>query len=205
MQRWQLVSLFVFLPALLAGCGSDNQGQTISAQEAVARITTPALHTVKQTETPKSPGKLTPADATAAPQTSSSTCAVTLPPNPPFKPPVSITADGTWFGTDELWTVLPPKGVWSDLPHNPGGYTQKVVWWRKGYVWTKEPEPKLMVTGRRIDAPAPPLKVSKATNAYAADIGSAMMVGVDFPTPGCWEITGRYADAELSFVVWVAP
>jgi hypothetical protein len=31
------------------------------------------------------------------------------------------------------------------------------------------------------------------------------MVGVDFPTLGCWEITGRYAEAELSFVVWVGP
>lgn len=56
-----------------------------------------------------------------------------------------------------------------------------------------------------IDAIAPPLKVSKATNAFAADIQSTMLVGVDFPTLGCWEITGIYADAKLSFVVWVAP
>jgi hypothetical protein len=56
-----------------------------------------------------------------------------------------------------------------------------------------------------LDAPAPPLIGSKGTNAYAGDIGSAMLVGVDFPTLGCWKITGQYADAELSFVVWVAP
>ena len=33
-----------------------------------------------------------------------------------------------------------------------------------------------------------------------------MLVGVDFPTLGCWKITGKYAyaDVELSFVVWVA-
>ena len=37
----------------------------------------------------------------------------------------------------------------------------------------------------------------------AYNFGPAMLVGVDFPTTGCWEITGRYADAELSFVVWV--
>jgi hypothetical protein len=32
-----------------------------------------------------------------------------------------------------------------------------------------------------------------------------MLVGVDFPTLGCWKITGKYAGAELSFVIWVAP
>jgi len=95
--------------------------------------------------------------------------------------------------------------VWSALPHNPEGYTQKVFWWRQGYSWKDEPEPQLSVTGRRLDTPAPPLNVSKATNAFAEDIQSAMLVGVDFPTLGCWEITGRIEGNELSFVVWVAP
>jgi hypothetical protein len=95
--------------------------------------------------------------------------------------------------------------VWSGLPHNPEGYTQKVFWWRKGYSWTAEPEPHLIVTGRRLDESASPLNVSRATNAFAEDIQSAMLVGVDFPTLGCWEITGQYAGMELSFVVWVAP
>jgi hypothetical protein len=91
------------------------------------------------------------------------------------------------------------------LPHNPEGYTQKVFWWREGYFWRDEPEPELYVTGRRLDASAPPLKVSRATNAFASDIGSAMLVGVDFPTLGCWEIIGSYGGHQLSFVVWVAP
>jgi len=32
-----------------------------------------------------------------------------------------------------------------------------------------------------------------------------MLVGVDFPMLGCWEIMGIYKGHELSFVVWVAP
>jgi hypothetical protein len=72
-------------------------------------------------------------------------------------------------------------------------------------MWTEEPEPALIVTGERLDAQAPPLTSSQATNAYASDIGSAMLTGVDLPTLGCWRITGRYGTAELSFVVWVAP
>ena len=137
------------------------------------------------------------------------TCPVTKPPDPPFTPPqpYSASAPGTdfWFGTDSLWTAIPQDGVWNALPHNPEGYTQKVFWWRKGYSWTAEPEPQLTVIGRRLDTSAPPLLVSKATNACAEDIQSAMLVGVDFPTLGCWEITGQYAEDEVSFVVWVAP
>jgi hypothetical protein len=135
---------------------------------------------------------------------------VTTPPDPPFVPPPPYSpsapfAGEFWYGTEALWTLLRTDGTWRGLPHNPDGYTQKVFWWRKGYSWTAEPAPQLSVTGRRLDAPAPPLHVSKATNAFAQDIWSAMLVGVDFPTLGCWEITGRYEGHELSFVVWVAP
>jgi len=31
-----------------------------------------------------------------------------------------------------------------------------------------------------------------------------MMVGLTFPTFGCWEITGHDENDELKFVVWVA-
>jgi len=141
---------------------------------------------------------------------SADTCPVTLPPDPPFTPPspypqYAPSAGEFWYGTDSLWTIVPGNGVWAALPHNPEGYTQKVFWWREGYSWEAEPEPQLSVTGRRLDESAPPLNVSRATNAFAADIQSAMLVGVDFPALGCWEILGHYADAELSFVVWVAP
>jgi hypothetical protein len=138
-----------------------------------------------------------------------SSCPITVPQNPTFIPPAPYDTLGFegefWYGSDSLWTAVRQDGVWEDLPHNPQGYTQKVFWWRDGYVWTEEPEPALIVTGERLDASAPPLIASKATNAYASDIGSAMLVGVDLPTLGCWKITGKYADAELSFVVWVAP
>lgn len=136
-------------------------------------------------------------------------CPITMPQNPLFVPPApydSMGYDGEfWYGSDSLWTAVREDGIWEALPHNPEGYTQKVFWWRDGYVWTEEPEPALTVSGERLDAPAPPLHVSEATNAFASDIGSAMLVGVDMPTLGCWKITGKYGDAEVSFVVWVAP
>jgi hypothetical protein len=89
------------------------------------------------------------------------------------------------------------------LPDNPAGYTQKIFWWSDLFSLAKEPEPALVVTGYRLDAKAPPLKTYGATNASAGDIGDAMLTGVDFPTLGCWKITGEYKNTELSFVVWV--
>jgi hypothetical protein len=137
-------------------------------------------------------------------------CPLTVPQDPAFTAPEPYSPNAPfltqfWFGSKHLWTALPIDGIWAGLPHNPEGYTQKVFWWREGYVWTEEPQPDLKVIGERLDASAPPLIVSEATNAYAGDIGSAMLVGVDFPTLGCWKITGYYRDSELSFVVWVAP
>ena len=100
---------------------------------------------------------------------------------------------------------MPANGIWASLPNNPEGYTQKIFWWSDLYVLKDELEPAIDVTGRRLDADAPLLNVSGGTNASASDIGDAMLTGVDFPTLGCWEITGQYKNSVLTFVVWVAP
>jgi hypothetical protein len=165
-----------------------------------------------QPEQAKALANATPVETTTSevvPHDPPANCPITMPQNPPFVPPApydSLGFEGEfWYGSDSLWTAVRENGTWEALPHNPEGYTQKVFWWRDGYVWTEEPEPDLRVTGERLDASAPPLKASKATDASASDIGSAMLVGVDMPTLGCWKITGKYGDAEVSFVVWVAP
>ena len=182
----------LFLAPLLAACA----GNVAAKANEISPTNTPEK--VQPSATPEVFSKTPPAS-----------CPVTVPQDPPFVPPAPYDSlgfkDYFWFGSDALWTSLPRDSVWYGLPDNPGGYTQKVFWWRDGYVWNEEPEPNLIVTGERLDASAPPLIVSKATNAYAGDIGSAMLAGVDFPTLGCWKITGKYEDAELSFVVWVAP
>jgi hypothetical protein len=133
-------------------------------------------------------------------------CPITRPPQPAFMPPSPpAPAPGSarhgefWYGTPALWTSLRPDGTWSALPYYDGAYTQKVFWWSQGYDW-KSP---LTVTGRRVDGFAPPLHASTATNASTDDIGSAILVGVEIPTSGCWEITGHLRGIALPFVVWV--
>ncbi len=135
-------------------------------------------------------------------------CPITRPPNRPFVPPappapasVSAPFGEFWYGTPALWTLLRPDGTWSGLPSHDGATGQKVFWWSQDYDWRSP----LTVTGRRIDGSAPPLRASTATNAFAEDIGSSILVGVEIPTAGCWEIAGHLKGVTLSFVVRVAP
>ena len=107
-----------------------------------------------------------------------------------------------WYGTDELYTALPSTGAdWRSLPRSESGYSQKTFWWREGYRPGREPMPEIYVTGRRLDGPGS-FGYGPGTNA-SWDGGSAMLVGIDVPTTGCWELTGRYYTHKLSYVAWV--
>ena len=197
LRRYSFLSILT-IAALLTGCAPKAAAESGEVR---------ALENPTSTARPEPSATAESTTAEVVPHDLPASCPITAPQDPPFVPPSpydSLGFEGEfWYGSNSLWTAVRQDGIWASLPLNPEGYTQKVFWWREGYVWTQEPE--LIVTGERLDAFAPPLIVSRATNAYAADIDSAMLVGVDFPTLGCWRITGKYADAELSFVVWVAP
>jgi hypothetical protein len=148
---------------------------------------------------------------TAKSQDVPETCPVTKPSDRPFVPPSPYTTelckDTFWFGTNQLWTFLPIDGTWRGLPHytpSDPTFRQKLFWWRQGYDWRTEPQPKLTVTGRRLDSVSPPLRISGVSPGWQQRDQPFMVVGINFPTLGCWEIKGRYHDDELTFVVWVA-
>ena len=192
MQKQSFIFFCLLFPFLLSACTGNAAAQSgVDVPSAVPPILEPTATSESVSRTP------------------SADCPLTVSQDA-FTPPAPYDTlgfeDSFWFGSSSLWTAIWNDGIWYGLPSNPGsGYTQKIFWWREGYVWDEEPQPELIVTGERLDAEAPPLVSSRATNAYADDIGSAMLVGVDFPTLGCWKITGQYGEAELSFVVWVAP
>lgn len=141
------------------------------------------------------------------------TCPVTKPYQtslfvPPFPYPRKPFPGSFWFGTDKLWTSLPTDGAWRGLrgyTSNDPTFRQKLFYWRQGYGRT-ERQPSLTVTGRRLDSPAASLQVDKPNSGWVAPNSdqSFIVTGVNFPTLGCWEITGRYKDDEVTFVVWVA-
>lgn len=131
------------------------------------------------------------------------TCPVTVAPDPAFVPPEPWPArppeaDRFWVGTPGLWTALPVDSRWEQL-----ALGEKFWWWSADYVMAKEPVPALTVTARRLDEPGPSVRFDEATNGYHASFGQAMLIGVELPTAGCWEITGTYQNSEVTVVVAV--
>jgi hypothetical protein len=135
-------------------------------------------------------------------------CAVTKPLEHPFVPPKPYLAGKgvNWFGTDGLWTFLPSDGIW--------GLGEKTFWFREEWGRSKSinqsipaiDTAKFTVTARRLDGPSPPPEVGQASSSYREEDWKAFLVGgINFPTTGCWEVSARYENDELTFVVWVVP
>jgi len=127
---------------------------------------------------------------------------------PPYPYSRTPSVGAFWFGTDGLWTNLRSRGIWGEAGHykpDDPTFGEKLFFWRTGYNPVLERKPRLTVTGKRLDAPSPPLKAADHANGGWQDRNQPFMVVViNLPTRGCWEITARYETAELSFVVWVA-
>jgi hypothetical protein len=134
------------------------------------------------------------------------TCPITNALAHPFVPPGPYLASRgvNWFGTDGLWTFLPSDGIW--------GQGNKTFWFREEWGRYKGSDQwipaidstKLEVTARRLDGPASSPEVGQASSSYRQQDWKAFLVGgINFPTPGCWEVSARYENDELTFVVWV--
>jgi hypothetical protein len=132
-------------------------------------------------------------------------CPVTTPSEQTAKLPGTVDYEGRfWYGTPALWTSLPSDGTWQGLPHDDAGYVQKAMFWREGFEAINNPQPDLIVSGRRLDATAPTFTFSDATHGWD-ETGDFMLMGISIPTEGCWEITAEYQETQLTYVVKVVP
>ena len=103
-----------------------------------------------------------------------------------------------WVGDHKLAAMVPDSGAWTGMgPEHH--YFDKWWWWREGYRAQDENEPELTITAKRLDGKAPEVVISDATNAFGKD-WHRMLVGMEFPTAGCWEVIGQYHGHELRFV-----
>lgn len=126
------------------------------------------------------------------------TCPVTLPigaaPTGQERP---FASSALAFGNSQLWVVpIQEDGVIpadSRSVENDGSISTKFGWWRIT-------PGTLTISGRRLDASAPPLRAD-VPDGYGSSGFQAS--GVFFPTERCWEITGTVGNATLSFVTFV--
>ena len=101
------------------------------------------------------------------------------------------------FGNDALWVGgLGEDGV--ILADQTFVESDASIAWKLG--WWRILPGRLTITGRRLDAPSPPLRAS-VPDGYGSHGFQAG--GVSFPAEGCWEVTGSVGDAELTFVTFV--
>jgi hypothetical protein len=182
------ILLFVALLATACGAGAVATGQPLPSQP-----------------TPSQPTSTEAVDSDGA-------CPLTIPPQPglippePYPPEAPALYQAVWYGTSRLWTMLDPEGeVWAGLPVDDGVLGQKWIWWSDASSGAAESMPPITVTGRQLDGSAS-LEAKAGgpgSNGFREDIGSFMMVGIEIPAAGCWELTARYGAAELSYVVMV--
>ena len=106
-------------------------------------------------------------------------------------------------GNGELWTAIDrdDTGVLRIRPdevETDGSLGRKMFWWR-GFPGS------LTIEGRRLDAPAAPLRARIPAGYGPRGFQSS---AVYFPSDGCWEVTGRIVgegrEGRLTFVVLVA-
>jgi hypothetical protein len=95
-------------------------------------------------------------------------------------------------------------GLWPDgtvvfKPGGPGFLTRDGSLGMK-FGWRRGAAGRLRIEGRRLDASASPLR-AEVPDGYG-DLGFQAS-SVIFPTPGCWEVTGRVNDASVTFVTKV--
>lgn len=132
---------------------------------------------------------------TAVRQSSPWPCPVTVPNgnHPPKERP-----SPSHHGNGALWTVLTNDGKVLIMPQDvrpDGSLRMKLPWWRGPGA-----EGELTIQGRRLDASAAPLG-SDIPFGY----GNTGVQATDlrFPTEGCWEVTGRAGESQLTFVTLV--
>ena len=130
-------------------------------------------------------------------------------PQPEFVPPAPYPSTPTpvyrkaWYGTERLWTVLDTTGErWETVPNSEAGFGEKTFWWSTDWDSATDLRPAITVTGRQLNGDGMFMTDGRGTNA-SFDLGTAMLVGVEVPNLGCWELTARYRDASLTIVVEV--
>jgi hypothetical protein len=180
------LALGLVVAGALAGCVGGGATPAAPGTTAAASPTTAAVTT---TTGPARPVTL--ADA--------KDCRTTIPEagGPPGVTAAQFFGYGASHGNGKLWVGgLWPGGVIDAGPEfvqPDGSVDMKFGWWRVV-------PGKLRITGRRLDAPAPPLR-GLAPDGYG-DRGFQAS-GVMFPTEGCWEVTGDLGVTSLTFVTFV--
>jgi hypothetical protein len=183
------------------GCG-------IGASPGVSRVPTSSIRLTDTRPSLDTSLTVTPSPSPAPlSQDAIASCPVTVPNGK--RPLDEMNADfnhGNEAGT--LFTIPWPSGKVTFRPGGPGfiepdgSLLMKWPWYRQNI------KGQVIVKGRRLDAPAPPIRASmgccrdQGTPVPGCCYGNTGFIpsGLIFPTEGCWEVTARVGNDTLTFV-----
>ena len=124
-------------------------------------------------------------------------CAVTAPNG------VAAAADETptarSYGNPHVSVLLWPEGTVVFRAGGHGFLTRSEALGMK-FGWQRGVTGRLTIDGRRLDAPASPLRAEVPGGYGDRGFQATYLI---FPTPGCWEVTGRVGEASVTFVTRV--
>ena len=115
------------------------------------------------------------------------------------------------YGSEALAVTLPPDGALG-ITGPKARIAAKLFWRSAGFRPGMEDNLKVVIVnlhGGPNDAVVKDVTSANSVREDYADAetddawqnGWAMLTGIDFPSPGCWEITGDYLGQSLTFVV----
>jgi hypothetical protein len=110
--------------------------------------------------------------------------------------------DPNSYGNAEI--SVGPFGLWPEgtvifRPDGAGFITRDGSLGMK-FGWRRGISGPLTIEGRRLDATAPPLRAEVPHGYQQRGFQASYVI---FPTPGCWEVTGRVSEASVTFVTRV--
>ncbi len=197
-----LIRLFALsvLLVVLTGCISTapstkaTEGTSPSPPSLVLPTDTPPPSPATPTATPfPSPAPLTKAAI--------SSCPVTLP-NGKWPPNDHDHGLGNEAGT--LFTNTWPGGKVIFTPHGAGVKLPDGSLGMK-WPWYRTIPGDVIITGRRLDAPAPPMLTITIPRGAHYGYGETGFYpsGLLFPSEGCWQVTAKLGETSLTFVTLV--
>jgi hypothetical protein len=117
----------------------------------------------------------------------------------PARAQAACTASKGVQRNEALETTVPPDGRLVFSPR-AGGFVDTDGALGIKWPWIRRIPGDLIVGGRRLDGVAAPARAYMNFGYGSRGFQATYLV---FPSPGCWEITGRIADRSLTFVVQV--
>jgi hypothetical protein len=114
-------------------------------------------------------------------------------------PPPALAQPSTLIGNGAIWTMLWPEGTVT-FRKGGAGFIEPDGGLKMKFLWMLASDGPLSVSGRRLDGDAGPLRSELAAGFTGAHFQPSYLI---FPTQGCWEVTAKANDSELTFVTKV--